>query len=144
MCHRAKWTLEPAATSVPSARQLLAATLQEWGVDERDPCFEVRDDLLLVASELLTNAVKVSRGPVTLSCEGHRDRVELVVGDDNDAPAVPQAPGPEAPSGRGLAIVDRLSAAWGQRRSGSAKEVWARMPVGPGSVLASGCTAPRA
>jgi anti-sigma regulatory factor (Ser/Thr protein kinase) len=84
------------------------------------------DDVLLLASELATNAVLHTSGSVALfgwrtrNCEW---RVEVTdESPERLPPAVRQLP--TAAGGRGLAIVDTLATHWGQRRIPGGKSCW--------------------
>lgn len=83
----------------------------------------------LLVSELVTNAVKHANlqgtpGTVGLrvAVEDHLLRVEVSDGD----PVMPQVGdgSVDAPSGRGLLIIDRLADRWGCFRAGVGKVVW--------------------
>ena len=118
----------------------MAWALQDWGVDERDIAAAAGGDLLLVASELVTNAAKSSSEDFVLLVEAHRDRVELTVVDQDPHPARRLEPGTDQFNGRGLGIVEALASSWGQRPyDGRTKAVWCRMDVPSGSVLGRGC-----
>lgn len=78
---------------------------------------QLHDELGLIASELVTNAVRHgTRGDdlvelVVWPADGH---YWLAVSDPGDGkPSVGQRPGADAESGRGLVLVDSLAAAWG-------------------------------
>lgn len=109
---------------IPRARALVRTTLGSWGVHAR------LDDLLLVASELFTNAVLHGDGQVELILELRPDvvRLEVVDGGHPQAkvPLVPVEPGMF--SGRGLAIVEKVASKWGSAvspRGGT--RVWAEI-----------------
>jgi anti-sigma regulatory factor (Ser/Thr protein kinase) len=88
------------------------------------------DDLLLVVSELVTNAVVHARTAARfeLRWDGRRATVEVTDG-DRHPPALPD----EAPAigGRGLFLIDRLTTAWGSDAGPSGKTVWATIETGP-------------
>jgi anti-sigma regulatory factor (Ser/Thr protein kinase) len=81
------------------------------------------EDILLIASELVTNALRHGRGAPQLfvMCSADGTRVRLEVVDDN--PAVPsQRPcGPDG--GFGLMVLSRLGR-WGTAPRGVGKAVW--------------------
>jgi signal transduction histidine kinase len=118
--------------SVARARRWVLLRLGEWsGVAER-----AADDVGLVVTELVTNAVQAGAGSVELAVERIGGAVRIGVVDD--APGTPtMAPfSVVRPSGRGLRIVASLAEQWGARplaRSASstrpAKETWAIMPL---------------
>ena len=87
---------------------------------------ELLGDLLVVVSELVTNAVVHTRasGRVTVRWNGRRAVVQ--VDDADPSPPVLLEPVP-AIGGRGLLLVDRLSAAWGTDARPDGKSVWAAL-----------------
>lgn len=110
--------------SVRSARQHATATLHEWRMEA------LADPVVLLASELVTNAVRASAAraaQVRFWLTSDRRSVLVQVWDGGHRHPVRQAGGPDAEAGRGLLIVEALSAQWGcyapQRRGG--KVVWA-------------------
>lgn len=119
-----------------SARALARATLQEWreldlGVPDR-----LADDVLVVVSELVTNAVVHAGTDVELTCRLEPDTGSCVVEVSDHHPSrAPHDHGPEPsyePSeyGRGLRLVAALAEAWGITYRPGVKTVWARLPAG--------------
>ena len=76
---------------------------------------ERRNDAVLLVSELLTNSVPYGIAPLWLAIEGDGGGLKVRVRDG--APALPQRRHHYASevdeAGRGMALVDALSAAWG-------------------------------
>jgi anti-sigma regulatory factor (Ser/Thr protein kinase) len=70
------------------------------------------DDVVLIASELVTNAVRAGAGWVDLALRVTRRRVDLVVTDDARGLPVLATADHEAVGGRGLRIVDQLADTW--------------------------------
>ncbi|MFJ3648142.1 ATP-binding protein [Streptomyces murinus] len=100
--------------SVGAARRVVRELLTVWDVPEG-----VRDDVVLVVSELITNAL-VHAGGTRIGCRLHRTaeriRVEVadeITGDAGSVLPVTCRPGPEDPHGRGLLLVEALSLGWG-------------------------------
>jgi anti-sigma regulatory factor (Ser/Thr protein kinase) len=94
----------------------------------------VLDDAELLTSELVTNAVVHGAPPVTLAVEcdtssGMRVRVT----DGSPRAPLPRAARPADVDGRGMALVDLLSAAWGAEPTEHGKEVWFLLRRSPGS-----------
>lgn len=91
------------------------------------------DDVRLVASELVTNAVEHARTPVRLRIEKLRFCVKLTVYDERaDMPVDPLARRVEddAEGGRGLWVTDACSTDWGTSLGSTGdKSVWAVFPV---------------
>lgn len=87
-----------------------------------------RDTVLLLASELVTNAVRHAATPFDLIVSVHGPSVEVAVVDhDRRHPPRVCDPGPEDTHGRGLRIVEELSDSWGsEAMAGDAKRVWFR------------------
>ncbi|ADJ49543.1 ATPase [Amycolatopsis mediterranei S699] len=90
-------------------------------------------DVLLVATELVTNAYDHGEGPlqVRMSHTPSPCRVRIEV--DDNCPDHPQltVPSLERPGGRGMHIVDKLACSWGvaEHPAGS-KTVWAEVSCG--------------
>jgi anti-sigma regulatory factor (Ser/Thr protein kinase) len=111
-------------TAVPCARLHARSIALEWGLPA-----DQRDAVELIVSELVTNGIKASEGlasPVIrlwLGSDGQRILVQVWDGRD-ELPEHSDA-GPDSDSGRGLMIVDALSADWGAYREAGGKVVWA-------------------
>jgi anti-sigma regulatory factor (Ser/Thr protein kinase) len=99
----------------------------------------LEDQILLVASELVTNAVVHARTRLEVSFAADARRVEVGVSDhDPDPggsrlvrpdPAAGPADGAVPTGGRGLAIVDAMADDWGITATVDGKRVWARWSV---------------
>lgn len=80
----------------------------------------------LLASELVTNAVQHGPpgGEVTVAVERRAGQLRVAVADES--PLLPAILDPDlnAVSGRGVMLVDRLSARWGVEERPGAKSVW--------------------
>ena len=125
--------LSGAAGVVPLARDFTRQALYEWGwlpaatADRR----AAAEDVLLVVSELVTNACLHAGGPQELRV--HRTpkslRLEVTDGGPGDpAPRIPHRVG--RPGGHGMFIVQRLCLDWGvvRHRDGRpGKTVWAEL-----------------
>ena len=122
----ASWTLAPKLTSVREARSVLAEPMKRWDLEDLIPTTE------LLVSELVTNAVKYSRGEVTLRLVNEKALVCEVLDSSGALPRLRQA-NSEDESGRGLQVVRQLSQRWGARRTAAGKVVWCEQPL-PGSA----------
>lgn len=78
----------------------------------------------LCVSEMVTNAVIHGSGSVILSIEQNREQLLISVIDRGVGIPVMGRLGPEAESGRGLAIVEWMSDSWGVEELGPGKRVW--------------------
>lgn len=84
------------------------------------------EDLLTVVDELVSNAVVHARGAsIRLAFQRLPDGVLVEVADGDRNPPVPRAAAELDGSGRGLAIVEALSARWGWRPEADGKVVFA-------------------
>src|ERR1700682_523894 len=84
---------------------------------------EIVDAAELMASELATNCVRHAQTDFELAIYSHGSlRVE--VRDTNQGQPELRFPTPEAPSGRGLRIVEAMSDDWGVIPSAHGKTVW--------------------
>ena len=79
---------------------------------------------MLVASELVTNAVVHTRGPLRLRLELVAGRLHLAVADVSPR-LLGLAADPDAEGGRGLLVVDQLASSWGvQHPPEGGKVIW--------------------
>jgi len=109
-------------------RHQLAAELNRLHVDPS--CI---DDAILVASELVANAVRhtppVSASRLRVSWDLEPQSLMIRVEDGSPESPRKRAPGERQPDGRGLAIVEALAADWGVEPTNLGKQVWARVPI---------------
>src|SRR5580658_4976366 len=83
------------------------------------------DDLELLVSELVTNAVVYATGDVEVTICLGADRVRVAVGDGNGTP--PNLRSPDAAGGRGLHLVEAVASRWGVEGRAGGKSVWFEM-----------------
>ena len=84
------------------------------------------EDVELVVSELVTNAMRHGRGQITMHLEVAADRVVVGVQDQGADQPSPREPDAADLNGRGLALVALLATEWGVRAAptGGGKVVW--------------------
>nr|WP_239071368.1 ATP-binding protein [Amycolatopsis sp. SID8362] len=87
----------------------------------------VVDDAQLLVTELVTNALRHGGGRPLLRLAVAGGQLRIEVFDDDPAPPVRRPAG--ADGGWGLALVERLSSAWGSARHGRGKVVWCSLPA---------------
>ena len=117
----AETAVTPALSAIAPARHWARERLSEVGIDDGR-----LDLLVLLVSELVTNAVAHADPPVMLRVhvDDERTRVEVTDG-IRDVPVVRNPP-PTALGGRGVMFVDRLASSWGtsEEEGEAAKAVW--------------------
>jgi two-component sensor histidine kinase len=92
---------------------------------------EFAQDAAIITSELVANAVQhacgngAARIGVTLTCAGNPAAVTVVVSDSSPQGPVRRETPADGEQGRGLQIVEALSAHWGWRCGGGRKVVFA-------------------
>ena len=133
-------TLGALPTAVASARAHARMVMVEWAMAD------VAEDVELVVSELVTNAIVASTdvdgrpkygdtggGLPVVHLRLCSDHERIVIGVWDQSPQAPEAtrPGPDAESGRGLLLVEALSERWGWEHSPgwNGKVVWAELRV---------------
>ncbi|MGW8378764.1 SpoIIE family protein phosphatase [Streptomyces sp. ODS28] len=113
----AYWFLDPRAQTAGQARRLARRALARWGLDE------LTDQVELLVSEVVTNAVRYAERPITLRLL-RTDVLRCEVGDD--VPQLPRLRQARATDegGRGLYLVNRMARRWGATRLSTGKVVW--------------------
>jgi anti-sigma regulatory factor (Ser/Thr protein kinase) len=108
--------LDPDTSSARTARRFITDMLGEWANV---------DDVELIASELVVNAVHHGSPPLSLTLAVDGDVATVTVVNRGDAEPVLGTASDEDDRGRGLAIVAQLADDWGWRAVDSGIEVWA-------------------
>ncbi|WP_374064253.1 SpoIIE family protein phosphatase [Streptomyces himalayensis] len=122
---RETWTVWRVPEAVRHARRFTRRTLRSWRVTRET------DTVLLVVSELVTNALVHTDGPVRLDLSRIDDRLRVAVADASPrTPVKPANIGWEATGGRGVLLVEAMSTAWGTVPAGGGKQVWCEIDVG--------------
>jgi hypothetical protein len=113
--------------AVPTTPALARGDVARWGVSLAD---DARVDLVIAVNELVTNSVRHGPrgGRIRLAITQLADAVLFVEVSDDGPPgaAVPRAP--DAVGGRGLHMVDFLSADWGS--SADPTRTWFTLDTG--------------
>ncbi|MFF6787506.1 SpoIIE family protein phosphatase [Streptomyces filamentosus] len=123
---RARWAVWRLPDAVMHARRFTARTLRDWSVEEE------ADAVLLVVSELVTNAIAHTQGEVQLALTLTGDRVRVAVNDASPrTPVKTENVDWEATGGRGLLLVAAMSAAWGSIPLSGGKQVWCDITLSP-------------
>ncbi len=127
--------------SVGSARRHTAEVIRSWALEDED----VAETAVLLASELVTNAVKASVAPgqqlghdaacdrrteIALRLGSTATSLLIEVWDHDDTPPVLETRDLTAEGGRGLLLVDVLSKRWAYYRPrGGGKVVWCEIDL---------------
>ncbi|WP_099898190.1 ATP-binding protein [Streptomyces sp. TLI_171] len=138
--HVVSCTLAPRFEAVRTAREFTRDALNGWGLGE------LFDDVALVASELVTNALRHALGqsepsrvpaqsspqlaagalPIRISLVHRAPQVVCAVSDPSSTGPIAREADFVAESGRGLHLVDSFSRSWGWHPlAGAGKVVWA-------------------
>jgi len=130
----ASWVLTSQPTVASRARELVRRRLDEWAAEDAaanaddsglSPLAEdVADVVELLVSELVTNALRYGRGPIGLRLLRGSETVVCEVSDQLDAAPRLRTVQHSDEGGRGLYLVDQLSARWGTRNTPHGKIVW--------------------
>ncbi|MGW2935016.1 SpoIIE family protein phosphatase [Streptomyces sp. NPDC001156] len=133
----ASWTLPNDQTAVRSARHMAARQLTEWGLEGP------QDPTQRIVSELVTNAVRHSTGPIGLRLIHHQALTCEVFDTDASSPRLSHARAIDE-NGRGLFLVTQLSRRWGARPASGGKVIWAEQDLDSAPSLARASGTPSA
>ena len=116
--HNASAELPDAPGSARMAREFMTDTLIGW------ECDDVIDTAVLLASELVTNAVLHARTPLTVTVSLDERRLRVEVWDHSTVVPQPRPYQVDDATGRGLAMIGAYAAAWGVEPQPDGKCVW--------------------
>jgi serine phosphatase RsbU (regulator of sigma subunit)/anti-sigma regulatory factor (Ser/Thr protein kinase) len=128
----------PDPSAVGPARRFVRDTVRKWGGEA------VVDDAVLIASELVTNAIVHAGTPAEVSCALLRDRrgtasaVRVAVADQHPGRTVPAPPfswdedAAQPEDGRGLYLSAQIASSWGVQYTRAMKQVWFVLNLTPG------------
>lgn len=119
----AQWTVDDEPSSLARARNVVARCARAWSVGGRG--WDV-DDVVMVANELVTNALEHARSRAVLRMTLDGDVLEVAVRDSSPRPPSLRPHDVRAARGRGLQVVQALSDRWGWTPHDDGKVVWAR------------------
>ncbi|MFF8196156.1 SpoIIE family protein phosphatase [Streptomyces bobili] len=116
----ATWRLSARDDAPARARAHASALLRRWRITGR-----ALDDVPLLISELVTNAVRFAAGPITVRLIRTGHGLLCEVGDTGNGRPRLSRGGPLDDGGRGLHVLHRLTTRWGVRWTDTGKVVWA-------------------
>jgi anti-sigma regulatory factor (Ser/Thr protein kinase)/anti-anti-sigma regulatory factor len=115
--------LAPTPTAPAAARAFVREVCRYWQLAIPDAT--VMDRAVLLADELVTNAMVHAHTEIRLRLELRGDRLHLAVRDGSPGFLRLVTPDPDAEGGRGLLLVEQLARAWGvNRHPDGGKVVW--------------------
>jgi two-component sensor histidine kinase len=120
----ARWSYPPLPETPGLARRQLDPVLERWEIGPDD-----RWAVLLVMSELVTNAVEHARTGLSLVVTWTSEGLLIEVSDESSAEPRPQKPGIVERRGHGLRVVQGLTCRWDWTPSARGKTVWATVPL---------------
>ncbi|MEU0048804.1 SpoIIE family protein phosphatase [Streptomyces sp. NPDC006309] len=111
----------PVSSAVPDARQLVSVVMREWGLRH------LANDMMLIADEMVANAVRHARTPLRVELRRAGERVVLEVTDSSleEPRLIVSHPGEFGH--RGIFLVDAIASRWGTRWIDGGKVVWAEV-----------------
>jgi serine phosphatase RsbU (regulator of sigma subunit) len=121
------WDVPDDPAAVSDLRAAIIRRLTDWGLE--DLAFTTE----LIASELITNAIRHADGPVQARLLRDRALVFEVSDGSGTSPRLRRAATTDE-GGRGIFLVAQLSARWGTRHTARGKVIWTEQPI-------PGCTA---
>jgi serine phosphatase RsbU (regulator of sigma subunit) len=111
----------PVSSAVPDARDLVSRVMREWGLRH------LANDMMLIADEMVANAVRHARTPLRVELRRSGERVVLEVTDSSpEEPRLIVSP-PGEFGHRGIFLVDAIATRWGTRKIDGGKVVWAEV-----------------
>jgi anti-sigma regulatory factor (Ser/Thr protein kinase) len=108
-------------TSAREARAFVRMAL------ENSVSADTLEDLLLLASEMVSNVIRHARTPLTLCIETYKTFVRLTVTDGALPFDAPTVRADDAESGRGMGIIASISRSWGIGLTPIGKSIWAEV-----------------
>ncbi|MFJ3235250.1 ATP-binding protein [Streptomyces sp. NPDC086787] len=126
--HRSR-RLAHRADAAAHARRVVRSALDDWQVSDDDA-----HSVLLVASELVTNALQHAEPPVVLHVSRERAGPQVRVGVTDGGPRKQPRTSPRSPGehGRGLLIVGALAIEHGTNSHAGRTTRWASLPAAYG------------
>lgn len=115
-------TLTAEGGSCSRARQVVRDVAASWGLPE-----DLTDDAQLVVTELVSNGIDHGEGPITLTVSRRAGGMLVEVHDESSKEPLLRPVDPSSARGRGMQLVQALSARWGITPGARGKVVWAEL-----------------
>ncbi|MEV6651880.1 ATP-binding protein [Streptomyces sp. NPDC051219] len=125
-----RFPLEGGPGAVGRCRDLTRQVLADWFTLSGAAGRVMAQDVLLLVSEVVTNACRHGGAPYELRLDRAPGRLLVQVSDTGPGQPTPHGPHRAArASGHGLYLLERLSSRWGWVRREAGKTVWFEMTV---------------
>ncbi|MEU9443104.1 SpoIIE family protein phosphatase [Streptomyces sp. NPDC048304] len=111
----------PVSSAVPDARDLVSKVMREWGLQH------LANDMMLIADEMVANAVRHARTPLRVELRRAGERVVLEVTDSSREEPHLIVSQPGEFGHRGIFLIDAIATRWGTRWIDGGKVVWAEV-----------------
>ncbi|GAB2835526.1 ATP-binding protein [Lentzea nigeriaca] len=115
-------TLTAEGGSCARARQVVRDAATSWGLSE-----DLADDAQLVVTELVSNGIDHGEGLITLTVSRRNSGMLVEVHDESSKQPLVRPVDPSSARGRGMQLVQALSARWGTTPDPRGKVVWAEL-----------------
>ncbi|MBD0740426.1 ATP-binding protein [Streptomyces sp. CBMA29] len=106
---------------VATARRKVVEVVRDWEMTQPD---ELLDDVALLTTEVVTNAIRHTRAACAVAVRWTGTRVRVEVTDVDPRRPSPREEAADAEDGRGLLLIASLSADWGCEEVPAGKVVW--------------------
>lgn len=125
--HQLDFAVPGTARAASDARRRVIATIRGWGLPADG---DVLDSVVLVTSELVTNAVRhAGAEPIAIRIRLRGKVLRIDVQDFSSRLPQSRLPAPADENGRGLLIVAALASRHGVQVTPTGKRCWAELPV---------------
>ena len=114
-------SLPPRLEAATQARRHVQQKLVAWDLDE------LVDPVVLLTSEVVTNALLHAGTVITVSVRRDGAGVRVEVGDGSSVQPVQRRRSTTATTGRGVQLLESVSDGWGSTAAGEGKLVWFRV-----------------
>ncbi|MGK5447873.1 ATP-binding SpoIIE family protein phosphatase [Streptomyces radiopugnans] len=111
----------PVSDAVPDARRLVSEAMHSWNLGH------LATDMMLIADEMVANAVRHARTPLRMELRRTEDRVMLEVTDSSAEEPRLMRSAPQDFGHRGIFLIDAIATRWGTRHIEGGKVVWAEV-----------------
>jgi anti-sigma regulatory factor (Ser/Thr protein kinase) len=116
--HRARLSLTVEPASVAEGRQFVREVLDGWNL------VALREAVVLVASELITNTLLHTDSPPTVQLMKVPGGLRLEIEDESGTHPRKRSYAADATTGRGMLLVESMSSRWGTEPVPGGKVVW--------------------